>query len=252
MNRLRDILFFSENDIWLTSDAPHHWDGETWTTYYLWNMGVLENSEGPVYHLWGESSSDIFFVGDRGTIVHYNGSEFSRMESGIDVPLNQICGTSGDNVWVSGYDNLLNTVLLHYDGKTWRTVYEDDENIYYIKDRIATVIYGVYTDDPDYVWAVVSQGKFRCPNSTESKGYLLPGFTGWEYAVKTVAGNNHHNLFMAGGESTIWHYNGQDFYRYRNINCNCLIKGSDVNGDLVGFVGWIYDNWQVCVVRGHR
>jgi hypothetical protein len=252
MNELRDIIYFSENDIWLVSGAPHHWDGEKWETYHLWNMGVLEDSEGPVYYLWGESSSDIFFVGSRGTIVHYNGSEFSRMESGTEVPLNSIYGTSGNNVWVSGYDNFLNTVLLHYDGKSWRTVYEGDKSSYDVKNRIASTIYGVYTDEPNYVWVIASQGIFRCPYNTKGEGYMIPGINIWEYAIKTVSGNDHNDMFMADAKSAIWHYNGQDFYRYNDINCNCYIIGSDVNGDLAGFVGWIYDTWQVCVIRGRR
>jgi hypothetical protein len=249
---LWSIQYFSENDIWVSSGMPHHWNGETWTTYHLWNMGVLNEEGGSVYYLWGESSSDIFFVGDRGTIVHYNGSEFSRMESGTDVPLNQICGTSGDNVWASGYDNLLHTVLLHYDGKTWRKAYEGNKSRYDVNNRITSTIYGVYTDDPDYVWIIASQGLFRCPYDTKGEGYMIPGINIWEYAIKTVSGNNHNDLFMADAESAIWHYNGQDFYRYKNMNCNCYIIGSDVNGDIAGFVGWIYDTWQVCVIRGHR
>jgi hypothetical protein len=184
--------------------------------------------------------------------VHYDGSKFRKMESGTDVPLNQICGTSGKNVWVSGYDNFHYTVLMHYNGKKWRIAYEGDEHGYDIKGRIASTIFGVYTDDPDYIWVIASQGIFRCPYTTEGEGYLLSGFAGWDYAIKTISGNNHNDLFMAGGQSTIWHYNGQDYYRYGNIDCNCLINGSDINGDLAGFVGWIYDTWQVCVIRGHR
>jgi hypothetical protein len=34
--------------------------------------------------VWGSSGSDVFAVGDKGTILHYDGSAWSAMDDGVD------------------------------------------------------------------------------------------------------------------------------------------------------------------------
>jgi hypothetical protein len=65
--------------------------------------------------VWGSSSSDVFAVGDNGTILHFDGSRWSAMSSPTADTLRGISGTSPDNVYASGD----NGTALRYDGTTW-------------------------------------------------------------------------------------------------------------------------------------
>lgn len=78
-------------------------------------------SSGTTYHLsdvWGPSSSDVFAVGEGGTIQHYDGNAWSAMSSGTTDNLRGIYGSSSSNVFAGGDSG----IILHYDGYTWRQV----------------------------------------------------------------------------------------------------------------------------------
>ena len=76
-----------------------------------------EEAENPLptgstlHGVWGTSGTDVFAVGDAGTILHYNGTSWSSMSSGTTEILWGVCGSSGDVFAVVGYGS-----ILHCDG----------------------------------------------------------------------------------------------------------------------------------------
>ncbi len=69
----------------------------------------------PLADLWGTSSSDVYAVGEEGTILHYDGTEWSAMTSGTDHNLNGVWGTSSSNVYAVAGGGM----ILHYNGTEW-------------------------------------------------------------------------------------------------------------------------------------
>ena len=69
----------------------------------------------PLNGVWGTSSSDLFAVGMIGTILHYEGTEWSDMTSGTTQGLYAVWGTSSSDVYAVGTYG----VILHYDGTQW-------------------------------------------------------------------------------------------------------------------------------------
>ena len=66
--------------------------------------------------VWGSSGSDVFAVGDGGTILHYDGSGWSPQVSGTTLNLDGVWGSSGSDVFAVGPGG----TILHYDGTVWR------------------------------------------------------------------------------------------------------------------------------------
>ena len=62
--------------------------------------------------MWGSAGSDVFAVGDDGTILHYDGSSWSGMSSGTSEGLKGVWGSQGSDVFAVGMDG----TILHYDG----------------------------------------------------------------------------------------------------------------------------------------
>ena len=115
---LHQIQYFSEEDIWVTSHCfPYHWDGIEWTLYHLENMGMDTICVGSA--IWGTSSSNMYFVGLNGGIVHYNGVEFVEMDGMTEINLTSISGYP-NSLWLSGETHAgeidHGSVLLFYDG----------------------------------------------------------------------------------------------------------------------------------------
>jgi hypothetical protein len=63
-----------------------------------------------LYGVWGSSSNDVFAVGENGTILHYDGIRWSRMDSGTNNCFDGVWGSSGNDVFAVGEGG----TILHY------------------------------------------------------------------------------------------------------------------------------------------
>ena len=64
-------------------------DGGSW----VWQNPLPQGNS--LYGVWGSSGSDVFAVGDAGTILHYDGSAWTPMSSGTTDSLRGVWGSSG-------------------------------------------------------------------------------------------------------------------------------------------------------------
>ncbi|WP_394822270.1 hypothetical protein [Pendulispora albinea] len=69
--------------------------------------------------VWGSSATDVWEVGEAGTILHFDGVSWTRVPSGTKVDLQAVSGSSATDVWAVGYDDAWNGEILHYDGRAW-------------------------------------------------------------------------------------------------------------------------------------
>jgi hypothetical protein len=79
-----------------------------------WSRVPSETDEH-LWSVWGSGPSDVFAVGSWGTVVHFDGSEWSPMSSGTPpTTLTGVWGSGPADVFaVSSYG------VLHYDGQAW-------------------------------------------------------------------------------------------------------------------------------------
>ncbi|MFH1681575.1 MAG: hypothetical protein ABIH26_13160 [Candidatus Eisenbacteria bacterium] len=86
---------------------------------YQINGAALRESAGGRFEwlmdVWGAAPDDVFAVGVHGEIVHWDGEDWSRMESGVDGFLNGVWGLSGSDVFAVGDFG----TILHFDGSGW-------------------------------------------------------------------------------------------------------------------------------------
>jgi len=258
---LYSIQYFDENDIWVTSHCfPYHWDGIEWTQYHLDNMG-LDACAGNA--IWGSSPNDVYFVGSGGSIVHYDGTGFSEMESGIDAPILDICGIDENHIWTVAYTNtpgIINKVL-EYNGNTWSVIYEDR-----FQDNWPPSDYSIPSGTFLSSWAYGDTLYLGCASVykqsiTTGEGILLPledihWSLGW--GIAHIRGNNPNDIFITTGfGSEVCHYNGEDWHFYDeldaiDVNDFVSTRGLSVKGDMVVIVGEDNTTGKAIVYRGYR
>lgn len=68
--------------------------------------------------IWGASATDVYTVGDAGTILHYNGTSWMKQTAPTTFDLLSISGSGPDDIWATGK----NSAILHYDGTAWTEV----------------------------------------------------------------------------------------------------------------------------------
>jgi photosystem II stability/assembly factor-like uncharacterized protein len=61
--------------------------------------------------IWGSSASDVFTVGYKGTILHYDGKAWSNVPTGTMKDLEGVWGSSPSNIFAVG----VNGTILHYN-----------------------------------------------------------------------------------------------------------------------------------------
>jgi hypothetical protein len=99
---LEGIYAFASNDIWMVGSLPIHGNGTNWEIH---DVREITNSSLSLSKAWGTSSEDMYFVGRAGSIAHYNGSSWSKIESGTTTDLISLTPGEGNEIFVSGYDD---------------------------------------------------------------------------------------------------------------------------------------------------
>ncbi len=169
-----------------------------------------------LFGVWGASGSDVFAVGDTGTILHYDGTRWTAQISGTNVfavgysgtilhydgtgwtPqmsgttswLRGVWGAGGNDVFAVGFGG----TILHYDGTSWMPQ----------ASGTASPFYGVWGASGTDVFAVGTGDTIFHYNGTnwvfQSSGVPEPQLSVW--------GTSGSDVFAVGNGGTILHYNG--------------------------------------------
>jgi len=107
------------NDVWISTSKDIFALVSNTVCHYRYSAAGWElmpaGTTATLWAVWGFSSSDVFAVGNSGTIVHYNGTSLESMTSGTSETLAAVWGSSATDVFaVSG-----SGTVLRYNGATW-------------------------------------------------------------------------------------------------------------------------------------
>lgn len=210
---IEGIFYFSENDIWLATGNIFHWDGVDWTNYHLWNMGVLGPNDGGVSQVWGTSSSNIYFIGENGSIVHYDGNSFTKLESGTEFNFKDMWGI---------VNNQTDQITIGFTGKS--SIYEpnDSEVLLYTDNLftqlpdsgLSTNINGIWFNDDKRIY-VVGAGLFIYEADSLYWIYVHEYPEG-AYLYDIIGPEN--DLFIVGAFGRVSHFNGNTWYHYNSAD----------------------------------
>ncbi|RMG21152.1 MAG: hypothetical protein D6732_27585, partial [Methanobacteriota archaeon] len=185
-----------------------HWDGNAWTQYHLWDMGVLDQNDGGVTRIWGSSPNDIYFVGRRGTIVHYDGSGWQRMESGTELPIQDIWGAwnEREGKWeilavAEDYGNPGGSKILSIDSSVREMLTEG---------LLSWSIWGVWFV-PNHSYIVVGSGVWR---SYSIKGRWSLDDTLPRLFSTSIDGQDLNDIVVCGAFWLLAHWNGMSWKTY--------------------------------------
>jgi len=166
---------------------PIYAQGTGWEWQNPLPIGEILNS------VWGSSGSDVFAVGYNGTIVHYDGSNWSTMNSGTTSDLTYVWGSSGSNVFAVGY----NGTIVHYDGTNWSTMNTGTTDSFS----------GVWGSSGSDVFAVGYNGTILHYDGA-NWSTMNSGTTDY---LSSVWGSSGSDVFAVGAGGIIVHYDGTNW-----------------------------------------
>lgn len=183
------------DDVWVVggSDAGgeiHHFDGATWSE------AALPAGVSLLAWAWGFGPDDVYAVGLDGSVVHYDGSAWSTLDSGTTDDLWGVFGFAPDDLWiVGGTPDQGEPVALHYDGATFTPRPVDPGQ----NSRAATALFKVWGIDGD-IYAVGQRGLILEWDS----GAWVERFAGPEADQDFVSlwGTSADHIVAVGGRSS--------------------------------------------------
>ena len=171
--------------------------GLTWTQSFEGILGLVD----PLRGIWGTSATNVFVVGltavqaVASSIWQYDGSAWTRMDSGTAEGLYGVWGSTSDNFFAVGN----NGTILHYNGSGWTTMSSDTgELLYDVWGSSATDVFavgasGAIVHYDGNTWSAMSSG------ATEK--------------LEGIWGNSATDVFAVGDKGTILHYEGNSWTR---------------------------------------
>ena len=226
---IRAVHAFSANDVWFfpNLDSYAHFDGDNWTTGHQ-GFGLIND-------VWGESSSDFYCVGEDGAIVHYDGSQFTKMESGTTEDLYDIKGIVDPEsgklyLWAIG----LRTLLV-YDGDSWQLVMSRGKPFFSEKYTIPRALF--VSDSKNVV--------LSCFGGGSSILYILDYLNyknffpliEHEYFAYGIAGSSLNNFIIGSHYVGIEYFNGVTIKNHPNLLGPGYIMGLGYKNGNVFLVG---------------
>jgi hypothetical protein len=149
-----------------------------------------------LHRAWGSGDADVWAVGLAGTIAHYDGEQWSTVESGTDETLFGVWGSSAKDVWAVGAHD----TVLHFDGSAWTAA----------KAGSGKELHAVFGTASDDVWAVGAGGV-----AVHFDGHAWTKFeTGTTEGLYAVHGTKN-NLWSVGTNGTVAHYDGSQWLSSR-------------------------------------
>jgi len=206
---LEGITTFSETDIWLVGSLPIHGNGNQWE---MFDLRTTVNPDLSLSKVWGSSPNDIYFVGRAGSIVHYDGNNWRKIESGTTLSIYDIYGAynSKKQEWeilaVASNKHLnVGKKVLKITGNQVSSVV--DSGLPWSLSSIY-LITGVK-------YYIVGDGVYESSGITSSITWQLwPSGKMTNYYSQKIRGTSSNDIFIVGDWGEIVHYNGNSWMNY--------------------------------------
>lgn len=240
---LNAIHSFSASNIWLSSGVPVHWDGSNWTQYHLFDMGILNDSDGGTISVWGRDSTSIYFGGALGSLAYFNGESWQKIETGTDLDFYDIHGNEGQGV-------------VAVAGKRSES---RDKAILRVKDNLQTEflstesipfsISGLWFDESGIVY-LVGSGLFLKPDINSPAPWKPIHQNITPYYLDAIDANGLNDIVTVGAFGEFLHFNGVRWTSFQPFFDGILLRDVAIHGVVTVAVG--FEGRQAFITMGKR
>ena len=230
------IFGFNENSIFVVGESSNRgiigiWDGISWTEYRSDYFLARGDTVYPLRSVWGSSPDDVWAVGSQGTIIHWDGVEWKKVD--VDSNLNSydfldIWGHSNSEIYIAGRIYQQKVLLLKYNGISWEIVIENSS-----LSRFSTT----WGPHERLQYLIEDLRNIKIENDIITT-FVLPGRSS---AIHKIRGSGNNNIFTAGSFGEIFHYDGITWQKMEINNTfleQCVLTGCYVTENEVFFIGY--------------
>jgi hypothetical protein len=199
---IHSVFATNDHDVWL--DPWFHWNGQSFQEFSIDPVfiGVGINK------MWG-NASDMYVVGNNGFIAHYNGSSWTKIESGTSLDVRDIFGAQITNagaweIFATAGNPLISPdrAILQINGNTAQAI---------SGTGISWALNGIWFSPGQYYW-LVGDGEWEKHPTLNASSWRSQALT--TYTIDAVRGNGSNDVFMCGAFGEFLHFNGITWKSY--------------------------------------
>ncbi|MCH9029575.1 MAG: glucosyl transferase [Bacteroidetes bacterium] len=224
------IFAFSESDIWvgMLGSQVARLNGATQVATFCLPVSVRK--------LWGVDNQNIYAVGVNGQIAWYNGSVWTRIESGTELNIGDIWGVpdgTGDFYkYLAAVDAML---IINAGNNLQRINTEQGHSLSSVWGKTDRLIYTAGGSGlslyKNYKWEKINRADVN--------------------TIYNVRGQGYNDVFGLSSTISLLHFNGFS-WQFINTGTSNIYFRQDVKNDLIAAVGWQGDKAVITIIRRHN
>lgn len=233
------VFAFSTDDIWF--EGTIHWNGSSYTVHKN-GWPLMPNGDGwRVNKMWGSSSNDLYAVGNNGNIAHYNGTSWSKIESGTTTNINDVWGVIGQSNNQQMVYGAVSFVAQTGDQKILKIQNNKVDSLHWNTGRR---IHSVWTFNNRYLYAA-GGGIFE-----NRRGYWNEITEVPLYYSRNIRGTDNNNIFVCGDFGLFAHFNGTSWKNYNELYIQGIYYSISAKNNIVITVG--FNGSKAIIIKGER
>jgi hypothetical protein len=205
------------------------------------NPGIHTWTKEDLLDVWGSGPEDVWTVGTHGSVLHFDGSQWVALPSGVDQQLSGVSGTGPNDVWMVG----AHSAALHWNGSMFQNtiglaedellgVWSGAEGFVFASGISAGIAYLRHFDGTRWHEAVLNQAGslwdiwgnsvndvWTVGTARNNQGFLLHfegqawNFSKYEGApLRSVWGTGPNDVWCVAYDGPIQHWNGTSWRVY--------------------------------------
>lgn len=201
---IRAVYGFGPDDIWFTEGGSVvHWNGHGYTM----DCSPSTIIKGSLIRLWGFSSQDLFAVGGNGTIIHFDGKNWSLIPTGTTLPIRDLHGAINTT---TGKKEVLCVAALAGTGRAILKVAEDFSVTILPDSGLPTDLTGIWFW-PGGKCYVVGGGIFEKQNLDTISSWKKVDANLISYCT-SINGRCPSDIIISAGQFYLDHFNGRNWH----------------------------------------
>jgi hypothetical protein len=160
-----------------------------------------------LYALWGRSQEEVYAVGQYGVLLKWDGTSWKVIRSSTKMNLRAVWGLSPTDVYAVGQF----ATIMHYDGLNWSQIKVEEQVIGGALQPVVDQLFDIWGTSPTNMWAIGADGTIVRTDTDEESGevtWVKYPQTETTISFRGIWGKDKEKIWLAGLEGLVIRTNG--------------------------------------------